>query len=234
MRPILLIAGNYMREQRWTILLLLLWVGVSSIALGIGNSSFDDSLFFLRQQAVYGVAFGGFLASSALSHERRSRRILSVLSKGVERWQYLMGLLLGIAAIELVYALAMTVGGEWTLRQSGEGRILLGWLIPALLVAALSAMAAVLFFSTFLSPLLALAAAALANAIPAAIAAAFGKPALSAAPAYRLLVFVLSAEPTSANHLDGWLFVFPLLEAAAFLLAATLIFSRRDIAATIE
>ncbi|HYG99250.1 MAG TPA: hypothetical protein VD837_08960, partial [Terriglobales bacterium] len=67
MKPILLIATNFLREQRWPLLVLVMWVVLSSAVSGLGADTVatDDVLFFLKTQAIYGVAFVAFLSSAA-------------------------------------------------------------------------------------------------------------------------------------------------------------------------
>ena len=55
----------------------------------------------------YGLAFTGLMAASGINNERRSRRMLAVLSKGIERWQYLGGLLLGAMIDAAIYCIAI-------------------------------------------------------------------------------------------------------------------------------
>ena len=95
MRNVLLIAVSFVREQRWPIFVLLLWVvGLCLIGLTIDlRKSREDVLIIFKQLAVYGVAFAVFFGGSAIHNDRRSRRILAVLSKAVGRKQYLCGLL---------------------------------------------------------------------------------------------------------------------------------------------
>src|SRR3954469_2056063 len=82
MRSALLVAGNFVRENRWPVLLLMLWGIASGIAAAFSvRGSEEDALYFLKQQAAYNVFFSVFLAASALNTQRRTRRILAVLAK---------------------------------------------------------------------------------------------------------------------------------------------------------
>ena len=99
MRPVLLIAKNFAREQRWPLFFLLLWV-LGWATFGVfadPRSGPEDALMIFRQLAVYSVTFGVFFGSSAIQADQRSRRILSVLSKEFPRRQYIFGLLAEIA-----------------------------------------------------------------------------------------------------------------------------------------
>jgi hypothetical protein len=238
MRSSVLIAGNYLREQRWLVLVLLAWVLGSSLVLGLsgrlgGNPMLEDAAFFLHQQAVYGVAFATFLAASSIQNERRSRRILSVLSKGIERREYLAGLLLGIGAVEAIYAFAMALGAFWMLRESVVASSAIGWLLLVLFLAAMLAAAVALFFATFLSPLFALAATAITASIPAAVALTFA-PGIAIVPIYPLITYVMNASVTVSRAPAPALLGVSAAQVFGFWLAAAWIFGRRDIAAAIE
>jgi hypothetical protein len=235
MRSSLLIAGNYLREQRWLVLVLLAWVFGSSLVLGLdGNPMLEDAAFFLHQQAVYGVAFATFLAASSMQNERRSRRILSVLSKGIERREYLAGLLLGVGAVETVYVLAMALGAFWMLRESMVAFAAVGWLLLVLFLAAMLAASVALFFATFLNPLFALAATAVTAAIPAAVALAFARGSAAIVPVYSLVTYMMNASLAASRAPAPALLVLSAAQVFVFWLAAAWIFGRRDIAAAIE
>src|SRR5919109_4551850 len=115
MRPVILIAANFLRTQRWYVVLLLIWVFGSAAVFGLAASppSREDLLFYLRQQAAYAVALSLLTAAGAIHNDRRSRRILAVLSKAVERGQYIAGLLVGSLAIALVYCVATGAVLTW-------------------------------------------------------------------------------------------------------------------------
>ena len=125
------------------------------------KQSQDDALFLLKQQAVYGVVFTAFLASSAIYNQRRSRRILAVLSKAVSRAEYLAGLEVGFLVAAAVYSAAVGVLGAWVFARAGFSA---AHAIPiAFMLFAASALAGsvALLFSTFLSPLFAIALTAI-------------------------------------------------------------------------
>ena len=93
-----LIARNFLRENRWPVLILLAWIIFSTaVTAGFGRERVvpEDVVFFVQQQAVYICAFSAFLAANAIHNERRSRRILLVLSKAVSRGEYLLAMLIG-------------------------------------------------------------------------------------------------------------------------------------------
>ena len=183
MRPTLLIAGNFLRENRWPVLLLILWGVGSGVAgaLTVG-SSLDDALFFLKQQAVYSVFFTVFLSTSALYNQRRSRRILAVLSKGIERYEYLSGIVVGFSAVSFFYSIALGLTGAWTFMLAGFPATNVLPLAVMLLLASIMAGTVALFYSTFMNPLFAL----LATSLTLGLSAVFGKHIPSLLPAYTL------------------------------------------------
>src|SRR5438477_12478472 len=99
MKPILLIAFNVLGEQRWPIVVLLLWVVLLAMVVLFADlpRERDDLLFIFKEIAIYVIAFSVFFGASAIYNERRSRCILGVLSKALARDQYLAGLILGVA-----------------------------------------------------------------------------------------------------------------------------------------
>src|SRR5690348_11672619 len=111
MIPILLLAKNFVRQNRW---LLLAFV---SMPLLLGAflwsphhaASREDVVEIVQQEMFYGTAVVTFLASSAIYNEKRSRRIVGVLSKNVSRARYLLAMLLGSACFAVAYFLSMGV-----------------------------------------------------------------------------------------------------------------------------
>src|SRR6185369_3593961 len=99
----------------------------------------------------------GLLSASALNNERRTRRILAVLSKGLGRAEYLAGLLTGAMLAAGVYCLTIFAVGVLATHR-------VAMLVPfalMLMVLFLLAATVALAFSTVFHPLLASAAAGL-------------------------------------------------------------------------
>lgn len=232
MKPVLIIAANYVREQRWALILLLVWVVFGALLVMLGHSDREDALFFIKQQAVYGVAFSAFLAASAVHNDRRSRRILAVLSKGIERGQYLAGLLSGLMFMAGLYCLAMAAAGSWMLKTVGMPDRQLWYLLALLMVCcALVATVAVLF-STFAPPLVATALTAVALGIGIG---------LSEAGITNHVLPVLSMMNEIMHYEAGkslqpqWRSVFwGLAQAVVLWWLASRVFERRDIAVAVE
>ena len=236
MRNVLLIAVSFVREQRWPIFVLLLWVvGLCLIGLTIDlRKSREDVLIIFKQLAVYGVAFAVFFGGSALHNDRRSRRILAVLSKAVGRKQYLCGLLTGIALALSLYCFCMGFTGSWVLGQSGFSISLLWYLMLCFMAASLLSAAVAVLFSTFLSPLFATLATGLFIGIPALITLQFGGKWAYAIPVYPLLGPLLNATFRQRWHFEWLLLMLAAFEMIGLWLIASWIFRRRDIAVTVE
>lgn len=238
MKAMYLIAVNFLREQRWPLLVLLFWILISSAASGLGQEKLvvDDVLFFLKTQAVYGVAFIAFLAGSAIHNERKSRRILAVLSKGIYRGQYIAGLLAGVLIAGAVYTLAMGAAGSFMFNSAGLplGQL---WAVMALLMTALLVTSTVaMFFSTFLTPLFAAAATAFALGTPALAARFVGGGWSRVLPVYFLMDSIMQFSVSTRN---GWQPIWSVafwacIDSAFLWFAASWLFSRRDIAVAIE
>ncbi len=227
MMAIILIAGNFVRENRWPMASLLAYVLLFGGATVFTGSNADDVVFFLRSVGVYGLAFTALMTASGIHNERRSRRLLAVLSKGIERWQYLCGLLLGAMFDAAIYCMAIGIIGSFTMRSVRSSGI---WeLIVVLMASFLLAGAVALFFSTFLHPLL----AALATAITLGAIAGAGNMVGNVFPSYAL------AQAMFGFGVEGWRVpwnacAWGVAWAGSFAWIAAIVFSRRDIAVAVE
>ena len=236
MRSVLLIAGNFAREQRWPILILL--VGVLALAL-LGmtvelGSRRDDVLFLFKELSIYGIAFSVFFGGSAINTERRSRRILAVLSKSISRGQYVLGLLAGVALASGLYCFTMGLTGTWLLGGIGFSGPHVWYLMACLLAACLLAASVAVLYSTFLNPFLATVATALSLTVPAFLARLLGAVWNVVLPVHTLMDVELQA--TFGNQWQpDWLLVgISLCETAAVCLIAAWIFSSRDVAVAMD
>ena len=235
MRPILLIAMNFAKEQMWPLFFLLLWV-LGWIAFGLFSDShgtFDDAVMIFRQLAMYAVAFAVFFGSSAISADLRSRRILAVLSKAVSRCQYLGGLLVGIGMILGVFCLCTGFTASWLLGRFGFSPNALWLEMLALFTACLLTAALTLLLSTFLPPLFAAIGSGMLGGVPALLTMQGSAVARYVIPVYGLL------EPMMESDLSAWrgglgMVAVGLAESAVLLLMATWVFARRDLAVAAE
>jgi ABC-type transport system involved in multi-copper enzyme maturation permease subunit len=231
---VLLVAINFMRENRWPVLLLLLWIVLSAVVFGGSGQrvAIDDLVFYVRQQALYIVVFTAFLASTAVNNERKSRRILLVLSKAISRGEYLLSLLTGALLVAAVYAATLGLCCSWLAVRSGASDRGV-WLMVIVVLAASALSAAMsLFWSTFLNPFL-------ATAITAAV---FSAPALADSrnarslwtPGLPLLMNVLHFGFAPSWRVNWMAIGIAVVEAFVFWALATLVFARKDIAVPIE
>jgi ABC-type transport system involved in multi-copper enzyme maturation permease subunit len=233
MRAIRLIAINFVREQRWPILVLMISVVLFSI-LGLVEQSRDDVLFVFKQLGVYGVAFAVFFGASAIHNERKTRRILAVLSKGVSRPQYISGLLFGIAIAVAIFSVSMGVTGSWVLTSPSTQSIQIWGLILCLMVACVLSGSVAVLFSTLLNPLFATMATAIVVGVPAVLSLHFGSPWGKAIPAYSLLDQLLQFSFATRKAMPWPLMALAVFEAIILWLAASWIFSQRDVAVSVE
>jgi ABC-type transport system involved in multi-copper enzyme maturation permease subunit len=235
-RQVRLVAVNFVREQRWPILVLMLWVVVISV-MGLVidlRKSGEDVLLVFKQVAAYGIAFAVFFGASAIHNERKTRRILSVLSKSVGREQYIAGLLCGIIFAVAIYCFAMAVTGTWILKPAGFPVAHVWFLMLGLMTASVLAAAIAVFFSTFLNPLFATLCAIFVLALPAAAALQFNSKLAGAIPVYSLVELLMRA--SFAEHwTPQWsLVMLGFVESGICWLAASWVFSRRDIAVAVD
>lgn len=235
--PILLIAANVIREQRWPVIFLLLWSGVIAVAFSFGYDAElvqNDFVFLLGQQGLYAVGFSAFVSAFSLHNELRSRRILTVLSKAITRGHYLAGLLLGVFACSTLYCLAIVLSSLWIARGLGYQAVQFVWLAAVLILACLLTAAISLFFATFLNPLPATALTAVLIALPAVLALALGDAWMQTIPVYAITSAVLRFSFDEAWAPGAGVIGLAFMEALAFWLAASWTFARRDIAVAVE
>ena len=227
MIPVLLIAKSFVRQNRWLLMALAAWPFVIGAFLWSphGKASSTDVADLLQQEVFYGVAVITFLASSAIYNDRRSRRIIGVLSKGVSRTQYLLGLLVGGVCCAAAYFAAVVGSVLWLV---GYSHTALTALLALFLYGCLACMwmaALALLFSTFAYPFFAAAIAVGVAAIPFAVARAKSIIVPSA-----LIHDALSFAPA----VNWTMMLIALLESAAILGLGSIIFAHRDVTVSVE
>ncbi len=237
MRPVLMIAGNFVREQRWPILVLLMWVlGLAVIGLFFDvRNNRDDILLIFKQLAIYGIAFSVFFGGSAIHNERKSRRILAVVSKSVGRQQYVAGLLLGVAMAAGLYCFAMGITASWVLGGAGFPVHRLIYLIICLFVASvLAASVSVMFSTFFFNPLLATGATGVFLSAPVLAMQVLGSQWGYLLPVYSLVELFLKTSFYDQRSPDWSLVAVASCEVIMFWVMASTIFALRDIAVAVE
>src|SRR5262245_62575245 len=180
MRAIFLLGTNFVRTQWLTLAVMSLYL--AGIALVFAhNQEVHEAGFFLKMHTFYLLFLALTVATPAVQMERKTRRILAVLSKGIHRWQYLGGILCGSALLSGIFCLLVGAISFMLCLRGGYPTTGLGALIIALFTCCVMASAAGLFYAVFLHPLLATADAALTMAftmvsermVPQSIAALF-------------------------------------------------------------
>jgi len=229
MRPILLIAFNFARMQWLTLLIMAVYlVGIAgAFAL---NQQNQEVLFFLRSQPLYVMFMALMLAIPAIQTDRKSRRLLAVLSKGIHRSQYLGGIICGCAFITSVFSFLVWATTYVLCVRGGENTSGLWLLAFALLVSCVTIASAGLMYSIFLHPLLATGAATITLALPVLFSTrGFDVRVLKPFfPVAWLGDFIVHYEFGSVQGL--WTMIIAnVILAVLFWMIGTLIFARRDV-----
>lgn len=231
MVPILLIAANFVRTQ-WLVVAIM-----TAYLLGISgvfavHQQPGETIFFLQWHSFYVLFLAMILAVGAIQSERKSRRIIAVLSKGIHRWQYLAGLLCGCGAIAglfwIVIACAMLVFPH----QTASSATLVA-IFVALFCCSFATAAVALFYSVFLHPLLATFVASATLALPYLVKP-WSSPELSMwFPVSGIFVLLQNYQIRPVNEV--WSVALAAIAySVLFLLAGSLIFSHRDVTTSPE
>jgi len=228
MRAILLLGVNFARTQ---------WISIAVMTaylLGIGgvfrsHVQHSDVLFFLRWHAGYAVFLAAMTALPALQLERKTRRILAVLSKGIHRWQYLGGVLFGSAIVAALFCALVGAITTWLCRQGGVACDGLFPVLLALFCCCLAVAATGLFFSTFMHPFLAVAAVSAVLSLPAMIEAMGRHPVWELFPVAWMFHFLLNFQLLPAGKEIWGIAAAALGQTAVFWGAAVVVFARRDV-----
>jgi ABC-type transport system involved in multi-copper enzyme maturation permease subunit len=235
-KAVLLIAINFVREQRWPIFVLLLWVLLLAF-LGLVTDirrNREDLLFVFKNVAAYVFIFSIFFGGSAIYNERRSRRILAVLAKAVSRAQYLAGLILGVTIACIIYCFSLGLTGTWALGQAGFPAAQVWFSMLALVAACTLAGTVALMFSTFLNPFFAAGATALVLIIPVlarhSVFTAYGY----LVPLYPLTGTLMTCSFKNPGTPSWWPIPWAILEAGIFWALAASIFSRVDVVVAVD
>lgn len=233
--PVLLIAANLVRQLRWALIMLLALMALIVVLISFDAPRPAENLeFLLHQQSSYAVVIGVFTASSAIFNERKSRRILGVLAKGIERRDYLAGMLLGVTFINTVYCLSLALTAAYLALKSGLP--MLPVFEVALLLVAASTLAATvsLFFSTFMHPLFAAASTGLFFGLSLAAPVVLGDWAGYLFPAAKLATHIAGFSFNPAWVPEFGSSMYAAVESLLFWQASSWVFASRDITVAIE
>jgi hypothetical protein len=228
MRAIFLIGASFVRSQ-WIALAVM-----SAYIFGIGgvyrlHTQSEEVLFFLRWHAGYAVFLPTMMAIPALQMERKTRRVLAVLSKGIYRWQYLGGILCGCAMIAALFCVMVGGIAAWLGQQGGFATDGLAAITLALFCCCVAAAATGLFFAAFLHPLLATAATSATLTLPVALQqAGWNAPwgLFPVASLFRTLWTTFHFRPVTGVRT---LVLTAIGQTLLFWLAGALVFARRDV-----
>lgn len=236
MKPILLIAANFLREHRWPVVMLFAWlILIALVVTNFGRSRPvpPDVAFYILQGAIFIWVFTTFFAANAIHGERKSKRILLVLSKAVSRADYMIAAALASCGLVVAYAITYGLCAMWVCKQA---------LLPAegvwstvLIVIASSVLAATvaLFFAAFTNPYLSIAATVLVFLGPGFFQLQ-GYSWSQWFPGFPLLLSLFQLQLSPRFHVDWRLLLLAVLQALLFCLAAAVLFNKRDIAVAVE
>lgn len=227
MTAIFLLGKSFVRQNRWLLIVLLLWPLVvgASVRYTHSASTVSDVLEIVQPEMLYGLLIVTFLASSAVYNERRSRRILGVLSKAVSRIQYLLGFLVGATWFAVVYLLMIGVSVLWLLGWSTTIRGALSLCFDGI-VASIWAVSVGLCFSTFAYPFIAATLAGAVTLGPMILAGTH--------PILAPVAALIRGSNSFSGKVSAALIAAALAESILFLLLAERIFSRRDVTGSLE
>ena len=236
MNAIVLIAANFVRQHRWPVILLFGWIVLTATAVGGFSRSrpvADDIAFQAQQLAIYICVFSAFLAADAIHSERKSRRILLLLSKAISRAEYLFAILFATCTLAFAYSLlsAICSVGLTARAMLPSGPV---WSLMIVVAAgALISSAVAIFFTTFLNPYLATACTLVLFCFPVGFHG-YRHAWVAWWPGFPMIVQFLKFSFQSDWAPNWGAIVIALVESVVFWALAAAVFERRDIAVPIE
>jgi ABC-type transport system involved in multi-copper enzyme maturation permease subunit len=235
-RAIVLLAWNYLREQKIFLVVLAVYLGIGTgwLLLSPETPQLEDLGFLVKQQAGYAIAFGLFITSGAIFTDRRTRRILLVLAKGIERSQYLAGIYLGSSIALVGYLFLSWLAGGILLGRFGLPWSSVTEMMLAALVATLLSAVIALLYSTMMHPLLAVGVSVVTMAVPHALAKVVNPAFDAVLPVYAISGAVIGWTPNQPLALSGYMLLIAIAEVGVFFLIATISFRGRDLALSVD
>jgi ABC-type transport system involved in multi-copper enzyme maturation permease subunit len=231
MLPILLIAANFIRTQ-WLVVAIM-----TAYLLGISgvfavHPQPGETLFFLQWHSFYVLFLAMILAVGAIQAERKSRRIIAVLSKGIHRWEYLAGLLFGCGAIAGFFWIVIA-GAVIVLSNHTASAAKLVPIFVALFCCSIATASVALFYSVFLHPLLATGAASATFMFPYLVQSSNLRHAAAFFPVSGLFSLLQNFQVRPVS--EAWsVALAAVIYSVVFLIAGAAIFSRRDVTTSPE
>jgi hypothetical protein len=235
MRPIWLIATSFLRQNLLAICVLLFYIIFFSVVFTFiphRKGELEGFSLIFKQQATYGLLFSIFLCLSAVYQERKSKRILAVLSKGILRSEYLAGQILGAALFAVIYCGALELEMRWfAFRFHFEPRT--EGVIFATLIGALVASALALVCGSVLHPYIAAVVCSLLIAAPGGLAKVI--PPLSPLFPVSHVFYGIIGSNFEKGWQAGWLFLpFALLHLLAIWLVGSALFHKTDVTVALD
>lgn len=230
MKAVWLIGVNFVRQQKVLLFVIVAWLLLFGAVLGfmVGGENVDDVMALFRQEAAYGVIVTVFISASAINSERRSRRIIAVLAKGIYRVEYLAGIMAGNILLAGIYFLLVGIVNQ-ILATRFRVAVDVWPTLAAGFVAAILAAALALFLSTFLHPLLSTAFTMGVLGLP------FLVPGLVRAIPVAYVVRQILDFQYERGWQGGWEFAaVALLDIIVCVAAGAAIFARRDVTSGAE
>ena len=236
MKNVLLIAGNHLRDQRWILLTMFGYVLFMSSMMGVvvHRSNYEDARFFVEQQMWFAVLFGMFLSTSAVNTDMRTRRLPSILAKAVERWQYLLGILLGITSAIMAYCIVVSILGLVFSSRAGHPIEGLAQFAGSVLVATVGVETVGLLFGLLVPPIFATTATVGLLTVVPLLALRFAPALIYMAPVALLATQTVRQFNTQGAGLLRVSVIATLIYAIVVFLIALAIFQRRDLAKATE
>lgn len=233
MKPVILIGANFVRSQWLFIVIMLAYLLAMAAVIGFHQQR-PEVIFYLKLQSSYVIGFGALVTSPAIQTERKSRRILAVLSKGIHRWQYIGGLLCG--AVMIVALLCAVMGGAiaYLALHGSMPTTGLGPIILALFLASAASASVALFCSVLLHPLLAMAATALILLLPVVLEPQGVYPPGILFPVYAILHIVNDFRFLAPGSGLWRVIAAAFIQVIAFWAGASLLFAHQDVTAASE
>jgi ABC-type transport system involved in multi-copper enzyme maturation permease subunit len=235
MKAIWLIGVNFVREQRIVLLVFVFWIFglVAMFGLFSGSTSLHEYEALFQQQTLYGIVYGLLVAVSTIHGERKSRRILAVLSKGIYRSEYIAGLMLGNALLTSIYM--GTLGAVHTAVTLKLGIDAPLWpTVGAAWLASILAGSIALYFGSFVHPAVAAVGASLVLGTPALLERQFGAVWGQVVPVNYVIRQILGYS-YERGWQGTWHFVpIAIIEISVLGVLTAMIFAKRDVTVAIE
>lgn len=233
MRAVLLLGANFLRSQWLPVAVMTAYLAGAG-GLFSWHQQASDVQFYLQWHSYNVIFVATLIALPAIWAERRSHRILAVLSKGITRGQYLGGLLCGCVLISGWFC--FLIGGitSWLCWRGGIPLRSLPLLMMVVFLCSVTAQSAALLSAVVLHPLLGMIATSVFLLLPLASESAPWHWPAQLFPV-TLLISVLREFRFQPLETGIWKIALgAILETFLFWALATALFSRKDVTTSPE